>query len=151
MNIPDDWLPTPDNINALPDPVRRYIAGIETLSDPAGIIADNTLIRDQSRLLEAKVIRLQEQVQQLEREKGELEKLVYVPGLWKCAKCDCVTVSTNLHVNSGTFSANKEPQRCPNDCGPMWRVTHKDNADELLEAIAVLASEREAGKTCEKG
>lgn len=36
LDIPDDWLPTPANINALPDPIRRYIHHLETRADPAG-------------------------------------------------------------------------------------------------------------------
>lgn len=33
--VADDWLPTADNVNALPDPVRKYIHDIETRCDPA--------------------------------------------------------------------------------------------------------------------
>jgi hypothetical protein len=25
LEIPDDWTATPDNVNALPEPLRRYI------------------------------------------------------------------------------------------------------------------------------
>jgi hypothetical protein len=32
---------TPDEINALPDRVRRYIHDLETNCDPAGTIRDN--------------------------------------------------------------------------------------------------------------
>lgn len=64
-----------------------------------------------------------------------LEKLVYVPGLWRCAKCKCETVCTNLHVQDGSFSANNEPQECPNNCGPMWRVTERDAGNRLIDRI----------------
>jgi hypothetical protein len=70
---------------------------------------------------------------ELKKEIERLEKLVYVPGLWKCAKCKCTTVCTNLHVNTGGFSANNSPQQCPNDCGPMWRVTERDAGNELID------------------
>ena len=53
--ISDDWLPTPEAINALPEPVRKYIASVETLCDPAGIVAENTLLRDQTLQLDAKI------------------------------------------------------------------------------------------------
>lgn len=63
----------------------------------------------------------------------ELEALVYVPGLWRCAKCDCQVISTNLHANTGQMSANNEPQTCPNNCGPMWRVTERDAGNRLID------------------
>ncbi len=58
MNIPYDWLPTADNVNALPDPVRRYIMELETHADPAGTVAENTLLSDQTRELDAMIARL---------------------------------------------------------------------------------------------
>lgn len=70
---------------------------------------------------------------QLQREIERFEKLVYVPGLWKCAKCKCTTVCSNIHVDTGGFSANNSPQQCPNECGPMWRVTERDAGNELID------------------
>jgi hypothetical protein len=68
----------------------------------------------------------------LKAEVTRLEKLVYVPGVWKCAKCGYGLVSTNLHPDSGRFSANNSPQQCPNGCGPMWRKTERDAGNELI-------------------
>src|SRR4051812_37630760 len=34
----EHWEPTPENINALPDPVRHYIMHLETLCEPAGLV-----------------------------------------------------------------------------------------------------------------
>jgi hypothetical protein len=62
-----------------------------------------------------------------------IEKLIYVPGVWKCPKCQCSLVSTFLDAGSGRAAANKEPQRCPNDCGPMWRVTERDAGNRLID------------------
>lgn len=45
------WTPTPANINALPDGVRQYVHDLETLCDPAHIIAENTLLRDEVKML----------------------------------------------------------------------------------------------------
>lgn len=64
-----------------------------------------------------------------------LEKLVYVPGQLRCAKCECVVLSTTLHAPTGTFSANNEPQACPNGCGPMWRVTERDAGNEVCNRL----------------
>ena len=40
------WEPTAANINALPEPLRRYIHDLETNADPAGMVAENILLRD---------------------------------------------------------------------------------------------------------
>lgn len=53
-------MPTPENVNALPDGVRQYVHDLETRCDPAGDVAALTLQRDQIRLLEALVRRLRD-------------------------------------------------------------------------------------------
>ena len=40
------WLPDPEHINALPQPVRKYVHDLVTNVDPAGIVAENALLRD---------------------------------------------------------------------------------------------------------
>ena len=47
VDITDSWAPTPENINALPDPLRSYIQDIELAMEFAGI-AD--LTRESCRL-----------------------------------------------------------------------------------------------------
>jgi hypothetical protein len=75
-----------------------------------------------------------------------VEKLVYVPGVLKCAKCSCVLVTTNLHVNTGQVSANNDPQQCPNGCGPMWRRTERDAGNELCDRLdKAVVAEKENG------
>ena len=59
MNVGIGWLPTAENINALPDPVRKYIHDLETNADPAGIIRENTIARDTVQSFEAWVNDLQ--------------------------------------------------------------------------------------------
>ncbi len=51
------WLPSPENINALPEPVRRLIHLLETNTDPAHIVRENILIKDTCRAL---LIKLEE-------------------------------------------------------------------------------------------
>ena len=51
------WLPTPENINALPGPVRKFIHDIETNCDPAGLVRENLLIKDTCKML---VLKLEE-------------------------------------------------------------------------------------------
>ncbi len=49
------WLPDARHINALPDPVRKYIHDLETRCDPAGDIRELTLLRDQNEALQRKI------------------------------------------------------------------------------------------------
>jgi hypothetical protein len=42
---PTGWLPTAENINALPEPIRAYIMGLETNADPAGMVRENAILR----------------------------------------------------------------------------------------------------------
>jgi len=60
---------------------------------------------------------------------------IYVPGNFKCAKCGCGLVTQTLYTQSGNVGANNAPQRCPNDCGPMWRVTWKERAEQLYKDL----------------
>lgn len=59
MKISDDWNPTPENINSLPDPVRSYIHDLSTLCDPTGIVQENILLKDSIKSLEIKVQELE--------------------------------------------------------------------------------------------
>lgn len=61
LYIPDDWQPTADAINALPEPLRRYIMHLETICDPAGMVRENWEMREHVRQVEA----------MLERERAE--------------------------------------------------------------------------------
>jgi hypothetical protein len=47
MELPEHWQRTPENINALPEPVRRYIMHLETLCDPPGLVRENVLLKEQ--------------------------------------------------------------------------------------------------------
>lgn len=45
---PDDgWLPTSENVNNLPVGVKNFIHDLETVCDPAGMVIENALLRDQ--------------------------------------------------------------------------------------------------------
>jgi len=51
----DGWTPTPENANALPEPVRKYIHDLETRCDPAGDVRTIAILRENVRALEAKL------------------------------------------------------------------------------------------------
>jgi hypothetical protein len=90
-------------------------------------------------------------VEELRAEVARLEALVYVPGVWRCAKCKMYLISTTLNVANGTAKANTEPQKCPNGCGPLWRKTEREAGNELCDRLDVIwdqAMER-AAKVCE--
>jgi hypothetical protein len=55
--IPDDWTPTAESVNALPEPLRRYICDLETRCDPAGDVRTIASLREQRDSL---VIKLRE-------------------------------------------------------------------------------------------
>lgn len=66
----------------------------------------------------------------------ELEKLAYVPGQFRCPKCELVIICSNLNAHSGQVSANTTPgEQCPNCHVSMWRTTWKDDVSRLNNAV----------------
>lgn len=49
------FTPTSENINALPGRLRDYIHDLEALADPAGIVAELALLRDQNAHLQKRI------------------------------------------------------------------------------------------------
>ena len=49
------WLPTSENINTLPDPIRKYIHDLEANCDPAGMVQENAILKDMIKTLEIKI------------------------------------------------------------------------------------------------
>lgn len=67
-------------------------------------------------------------------ELDRLEKLVYVPGQWRCAKCEFRLTQSNLYAASGTVGPRDEPgDKCPNCNGPLWRVSAMDDRNEAFK------------------
>lgn len=50
-----DWTPTVEAINALPEPLRRYIMNLETRCDPAGETRERILIAEENAMLRKKL------------------------------------------------------------------------------------------------
>lgn len=88
----------------------------------------------------------------MREELARLEKLVYVPGLWRCAKCKLTMVSQTLYVKHGEIGPNTKPQECPNGCGPLWRVTERDAGNELADKTTAAHNNalELAAKICER-
>jgi len=68
------WLPTSENINALPDGIRGYIHNLETRADQALEVRELTIAKDTIRYLTAENERLRAKVKRLRR------KVEY----WRC-------------------------------------------------------------------
>lgn len=62
---------------------------------------------------------------------------IYVPGEWKCLKCDFVLSRTTLNVTTGEAGVSRadifEGEPCPNDGTPMVKVTWRERASDHYE------------------
>ena len=76
MQIDFDWTPTADNVNALPEPLRRYICALETECDPSGTIMSEVHMRDDIiPALEEKTNAQAAEIERLEAEVVECERV----------------------------------------------------------------------------
>ena len=57
-DIPDDWMPTITNVNALPDPLRRYVHHLQTTVDPSGLMRESFMLRQENAHLRLECERL---------------------------------------------------------------------------------------------
>src|SRR5215510_5178020 len=66
----EGWLPTAENVNALPEGIRRYVHDLETRCDPAHDVQKMALQADTIRGLDAKVRELEGELASMRR-RGE--------------------------------------------------------------------------------
>ena len=67
---------------------------------------------------------------------GKLERLVYVPGLWKCAACNFHLIQSNLNMGDASITARDTPgDKCPNCNSPLWRVSEREDRKETEKLI----------------
>lgn len=66
-----------------------------------------------------------------------LEKLVFVPGMMRCEKCKFVGMHMVMRASDGAVGvkADLEPEKCPNGCGPLWRVSERDSGNETCDRL----------------
>lgn len=63
-----------------------------------------------------------------------LEKKVYVPGQWRCPKCEFRLTQSNLYAATGTVGPRDQPgDKCPNCDTPLWRVSAMDDRNEAYK------------------
>jgi hypothetical protein len=58
LDIAPDWTPTPENVNALPEPLRRYIHDLQTVCDPAGDVRELFRVKAENKMLRWECARL---------------------------------------------------------------------------------------------
>jgi hypothetical protein len=58
IDIPTGWMPTAQNINVLPEPLRRYIHEFETVCDPASDVQMLFRLKAENRMLRQECERL---------------------------------------------------------------------------------------------
>jgi hypothetical protein len=76
-------------------------------------------------------------IHRLQGEVTRLEKLVFVPGMMKCAKCGFVGMHMVMRASDGAVGVKTDvaPEKCPNGCGPLWRVTERDSGNEVCDRL----------------
>ena len=89
---------------------------------------------------------LKSQLEEKDARIAELEKLTYIAGHLECPKCKFHLVKNYLDASSGNISANNSPETCHNGCGPMWKVTYRENYKELYESFDKKFTEAESLK-----
>jgi hypothetical protein len=70
-SIGADWLPTPENINRLPEPLRKFIHDIETKCDPGGDAQNLILAKDTIEGLNNRIKELEEACDTFEKNSKE--------------------------------------------------------------------------------
>jgi rubrerythrin len=69
-----------------------------------------------------------------EAERDRLAALVYVPGRWRCAKCNFGLQQFKIRACDGAIGENdKTGEKCPNCDVPLWRVTEREAGNEISE------------------
>lgn len=111
-------------------------------------IANNDMLAADLRIASLQVTteKLQGELAEAKERADKAETLIYVPGLWQCAKCKLPIICSTMNVNNGTLVANNMPQTCPNGCGPMWRVTERSRRKEVMADFDKCFDEKKAAE-----
>jgi cell division protein FtsB len=81
----------------------------------------------------------------LRKENETLRALVYMPGQWRCPKCEFQLTQSNLNAQDGSITARDDPgDKCPNCSSPLWRVSYREAFKDMMQI-----SERVIGEKAE--
>lgn len=88
----------------------------------------------------------------LTAERDAANALVYIPGQWRCPKCEFQLTQSNLNAQDGSVTARDDPgDKCPNCNSPLWRVTYREAfkdtmklAEDAITEKTGLRAERDA-------
>lgn len=91
--------------------------------------------------------RVQAELERTQARIAELERLVYVPGAWRCAKCKFVLIQSHLNARDGSITARDDPgDKCPNCDSPLWRVTWRQDAEDMAKRLEEFLEREAASK-----
>ena len=99
------------------------------LKRPAGANADewHLFLSENKDALPFVAVQIAEAIEALERQ-------VFVPGLWRCPKCEFQLCQATLYAATGTVGARDDPgDKCPNCNSPLWRVTERAAGNEMVK------------------
>lgn len=78
-----------------------------------------------------------EETEALKKRIEELEREVFVPGLWKCSKCNFELIQKTLCATTGNVGMHTDRNggQCPNCNSNLWKVTYKALSDNQEDYI----------------
>ena len=60
---------------------------------------------------------------------------IYAPGVSSCPNCKMRLIKAVISMKDDEIYADDSPARCLNGCGPLWRVTWKEEAQENMDLV----------------
>lgn len=77
------------------------------------------------------------------RESERLVALVYMPGQWRCPKCELQLTQSNLNAADGSVTARDDPgDKCPNCDSPLWRVSYREAFKDTMKVAEQVIAEK---------
>jgi hypothetical protein len=77
----------------------------------------------------------------------DLYELAFIPGVFRCPKCEFVLVKSSLCLATGIHGiaeADRESEECPNDGTMMVHVTYRERLEQMQYERQKLIRERDA-------
>ena len=116
---------------------RAYaMSGYEAIEEAIRRLRTSENIYDHvsQRKAMAEINRLHSRLAAARARVAALEEQVYVPGLWRCAKCKFTLMQATLRASDGAVgSRDATGDKCPNCNTGLWRVTERDAGNDLVD------------------